>query len=200
MNQKRQLASARQANANQRRLGPQEFMNRRGNDGSLGANNADAPVPRLPLSSANGKAPSPDARLPERAAWAIPGARGAGFDGSSSELVDLGSVSVVNNAFALELEAFSATHVVLTTDDPPDITGVGGAGGSGGVGNTAPSSTGGRGGSGSAAISSNGPSDGDDSGCGCRVARAGDSAGSVLAVLVATWLLRRRRGTLAQIC
>jgi hypothetical protein len=53
-----------------------------------------------------------------------------GFDSSSSTLTDRGAVSVSSNSFSLNLPAMAALHVVLSTDTPVPITGIGGAGGS----------------------------------------------------------------------
>ncbi len=128
-----------------------------------------------------------------------------GFDGTSATLSSKGAVTVSGNAFSLSLPALSATHVVLTTGDPPPITGVGGASGTGGAtgapggGSNATSGGFGVGVGGNTSTSSDAPDAGgeaaknDTGGCGCRLATRSASADSVIAVLALLLLRARRR-------
>lgn len=141
-----------------------------------------------------------------------------GFDSTSPSLTDRGAIAVTGNAFSLSLPALSAMHVVLTTDTPTPITGIGGAAGAGGTTATTPSLNGGSGGvaggasggdsdttEGGATTKSVGgksskggattkPKGDDDPGsCGCRIAQRDRSVWSLALLAGAVWLLRRRR-------
>jgi mannan endo-1,4-beta-mannosidase len=123
-----------------------------------------------------------------------------GFDGTSAKLSNKGAVPVSGNAFSLSLPALSAMHVVLSTGDPPPITGVGGASSTGGAGTVDTVGGGGTVDSAGGATSVVGTdtstaSDKKDSGgCSCRVAHRSGNAGALVAVLAALLVrLRRRR-------
>ena len=107
-----------------------------------------------------------------------------GFDSSGASLTDRGPVTVSDNGFSLDLPALSAVHVVLATDDPPDISVTPGTGGTGGVG------------SGSAG-QDNGASetsDTDKGGCGCVVASGHSGSFWMLSLFAAALVVLRRRG------
>lgn len=97
-----------------------------------------------------------------------------GFDGTGAVLTARGAVNMANNSFSLDLPALSAVHVVVSTDSPQTLIGVGGAGG------TAATSVGSGGG-----LSTSNPDSGtkNDSGsCGCRLATSSEHSNWALAL------------------
>jgi len=101
-----------------------------------------------------------------------------GFDGSGSVLTDRGTVTVTNNAFSMDLGPLSATHVVLMTDSPPDVT-------------VTPPATGGAGNGANDGSPKSG--DGKSEGCGCRVPARSPSGNSMLPLLAALIAISSRR-------
>jgi hypothetical protein len=122
-----------------------------------------------------------------------------GFDGTSATLSNKGTVTVSGNSFTMNLPALSAMHVVLSTGEPPPITGVGGASSTGGAGPVDTVGGGGTvdtaGGSTSVAGTDTGTASDkkDSAGCSFSVPYRSGNAGALVAIVAALLVRVRRR-------
>ncbi len=111
-------------------------------------------------------------------------ARVVRLDESSASLVELPAVSVMDNAFTLTLPPLSVSHVVMSTDEAPFVTGVGGSGGTESEGGESGASDVGQASAGASESGDGEAGGGDDAGCGCRVgSRTGGQGGQLLVML-----------------